>query len=324
MDKEIKKEEKRNRSVKRAEIFATFSIVLNICLAVGKFFLACFRGVFFFVSGMINVFWLISKIECYLGLKKKGKRKFETRNTLVAVFVMLAGLQYAIYMLTLIISNRTVMDYGQWLSIGIATVSFIELGMAIYGLCTTKGKGHYFRDLKIINFCSTLTSMIWTEVALLSFTTGIEGDARLICGISGACVGVVIILFGVYILFAPKISLIDREHNVFKRIEGKESLLKTDEGGKIEIMLVKSKIYGSYVYKAKLSDGVVDGHIVKTKSELRKLNIAWKILFIILSEILIFPYAIGAMVYFFRTINVLKKLEDHMASLNFEKLTSDK
>lgn len=44
------------------------------------------------------------------------------------------------------------------------------MGVAITGIFRTYGKGHYFRNIKIINFCSAYTALVLNEVDLMSFT----------------------------------------------------------------------------------------------------------------------------------------------------------
>lgn len=301
----------------KAAISAFISVVWNGILGIGKFILAIFKGVFFFVSGVINIFFGLAKLECSWGLKNHKNESFKYRNIKVATFFLIAGIQYTIYMLTLVFDKRTVMQYTDFLSINIALIAFVELGIAIYGMFKIKGKGHYYRDIKLINLCSALTALMWAELALLSFTTGTEN--MFICGISGAIVGFGIICIAVYIYFAPRVSLIDQEHNVYKQTNSKK-LLELDKDNNFNLLLFKSKIFGDYVFKANYKENTLDGYIIKTRNYWHKLNIWWKMFIILFSEILIFGYAFWAIVCFFRNIKLIKKLDDKMLELGFEKL----
>ena len=90
----------------------------------------------------------------------------------------------------------------------IAFVAIVELGVAIYGCLKAVGKGYYFKNVKLINFCSALTAIVLTEVALMTFATPEQGDTTFISGLFGVVVGVIIIIFAVFILIQPKISIL--------------------------------------------------------------------------------------------------------------------
>ena len=68
----------RNFSFEEKTIFTTkFSIVFNAVLGIAKFILAFFQGIFFFVAGFINIFVMIAKLECYIGVKEQEDKTFE-------------------------------------------------------------------------------------------------------------------------------------------------------------------------------------------------------------------------------------------------------
>lgn len=96
----------------------------------------------------------------------------------------------------------------------LAFISFVELGFAIAGLIRTKNKGHYYRNIKIINFCVALIAILTTQMSILNIQSE-TNTVNIANAYSGIGVGCFIALCGVYILFAPKISVINREHNVF-------------------------------------------------------------------------------------------------------------
>lgn len=300
-----------NLTYKEKNVFsAQFSLIFNTLLAIGKITLSIFKGVFFLVSGILNVFIIISKLECYRGIKEKSEKSFKARNNTIGFFVILAGIQYAIYMGRMLYSDIEIMNYGMHLGILIACISFFEMGLAITGLFKSYGKGHYYRNLKLINLCSALTAMVLTEVAVMSFAY--EGDSRITNGIFGLAAGAIICLIGIFILIAPKFSLVDREYNVYivKNNETKEE---------ITIQLTNSKIYGNYYYYGKRQGNKMEGHIVQEKSPIRNWNIYIKILVIVLSEILIFPYAIGGFINFFKGNKILKRLDEKMLEQGFYK-----
>lgn len=232
-------------------IITKFSIFLNVLLAIGKFILAIFEGVFLFIAGLLNIFIMISKLECYLGIKYPNKKSFQYRNKMIGFFLMLAGLQYSIYMGRMIFTDIELMKYNEFIGILIATFSFVELGIAIMGCFKSYGKGHYYRNIKLINLCSALTAIVLTEVAIMSFAN--EVDTRKLDGMFGLLIGLLIIIISIFILIAPKISLVGKEHNVYIKVTN-DSILEND----INIQLTTSKIYGNYFYQAILCDNIIE------------------------------------------------------------------
>ena len=257
---------------------------------------------------------MLTKLECYLGVKYPNKKSFEYRNKCVGIFLLIAGLEYAIYMGRMIFTNVRIMEYDMILGIVIACVAFVELAIAIKGCFNSLGKGHYYRNIKLTSLCSALTAIVLTEVALTSFAS--EIDLRIINGLVGMIVGVVIVLISLYVFIAPKISVIDKEYNVYKLKESYKSIIDKQ----IKIELTKSKFYRNYVYLGNVEGIKVVGNITQTKSPIWSWNIYLLCLVILLSEILIFPYAIGALVFHFKSRNVIVNLDNEMLERGYEKI----
>ncbi len=293
---------------------ARFSILFNIGLAIGKIIFGILFNYMFLITAIVNICLMLSRLECYLGVKT-NKRSFKFRNNFVGTVLILGGLQYTIYMLFLLISKFETRTYKEFVAIMIAAVSFVELGVAIKGCFNSYGKGHYYRNIKMTNLCSAFTAMALTESALMNFS---YGNNLLLNCCFGIGVGVIIILIGVYVFIAPMISIVDRTHNVYQITD--DSNLILDE---INLKITNSKFYGNYYYKANIISGIVDGNIVKGKNPLLDLNIYIKIIIIILSEILIFPYAVGAIVFHFKNASLIKKLDNIMEEKGCIKLLEE-
>lgn len=302
----------RTLSFEDKTIFNTkFSIIFNLIMATSKIILSMFMGVFFLIAGIVNICLGGAKFYCYRGVRYPNRRSFIFRNRFIGGFIIVGGMQYAIYMARLIFTDVKIFNYDMLLGIIIALVSFIEIAVAIKGCLNASGKGHYYRNIKLVNMCSALTALILTMVALLQVEG--KGDYRFVCGISGMIVGIGIVFIGIYVLYAPLISIVDRRHNVYRCDD------KYEED--FEVLLTSSKFYASYYYKGVIKDGIIDGYIIKGKSPLFKgWNIFVIILVCILSEILIFPYLIGALVYYFRASSLVKKLDIKMKELGYEKI----
>ena len=91
----------------------------------------------------------------------------------------------------------------------------------------------------------------------------------------------------------------------------------------IEIILTKSKFYSNFTYKGRANGNVVDGHIIKGESPIKKWNIYVIILVILLSEILIFPYAGGALWFHLSNYKLIVNLDEEMKKLGYEKIEID-
>lgn len=298
-------------------LFSTFfSILFNLIMASGKIVLSLFQGVFFLVSGIINLFMMMTKLECYLGVKYPHKKSFKYRNRMTSIFLILAGLEYSIYMARMIFTDVELMEYDMILGVIIAFVSFVEITIAIIGCFKVVGKGHYFRNIKIINLCSAMTAIVLTEVALMSFAN--EADTRNIDGMFGLLVGALIIILGVFVLIAPKISIVDKLHNTYKKDDN--SIINEDE---INIKLTNSKFYADFYYRGEVKNNKVDGYIYKGKNPILGWNIYIVILVIVLSEILIFPYAVGSFVNYIRNQKLVDILDDKMKQLGYIKIMED-
>lgn len=286
---------------------------MNLMLGIGKVVLSLFFGIFFLVAGIVNFFIMLTKLECYLGIKYPNKKSFEYRNKCVGIFLLIAGLEYSIYMGRMIFTDVAIMDYDMILGIIIACVAFIELVIAIKGCFKSLGKGHYYRNIKLTSLCSALTAIVLTEVALTSFAS--ETDLRMINGIVGMIVGIIIVLISIYVFIAPRISIVDKEHNVYKLKER----CKPIKDREIKIKLTNSKFYRNYVYVGNVSDTLIEGNIIQKKSPIWRWNIYWLSLVILLSEVLIFPYAVGALVYHFKCRNIISELDKEMLEKGYEK-----
>ena len=213
--------------------------------------------------------------------------------------------------------ERRIKNNGLLYVVLLAFISFCELGFAIAGLFRTKNKGHYYRNIKIVNFCVALIAILTTQMSILSMEseTGIVSIANAYSGIG---VGIFIALCAVYVLIAPKTSIIDREHNKFVLNDTDKNLLIDMQGKTVELLLCRSFIYGDYIYKATIENNTVEGDIVQGRSLWKRMHILCKIICYILFEILIFVWLIGRGILFLRSVNLPRRLEKKMQNNGFE------
>lgn len=299
---------------KKTEYSTIISIVFNICSGIFQFILGIItREYFLCLSGFVNFFLLTSKLNCIFGIRNVKNKSFKERNLLVSLMLILSGICYILYMARLLIFDIQIKQYNMYIAIIIAAISFTQIGLAINGLVKAKGHGHLYKDIKVINFTSSLTGIVLTQTALLSMKNSEVLNTSV--GYFGIGVGFIAILLGVFLLISPKYSIYEREHQVFKN-------RNTCNNKEIKIMLIKDKIVGSYYYHGEISDNICDGYIKKERMCFFRMNIFFKILVCILSEILIFVLAFDALVFYFRSFALFKKLNKRMEALGFENITN--
>ena len=290
------------------------SLSLNLFIGIGKWILAIFSGVVFFVSGVVNILMGVAKLISYIGLLNNDS-DFKKRNFLVSFLVFLSGAEYFIYMLNVYLGNFSLSAYEMPIALLIALVSFIEIGVAIYGLVKIRGRSHSFKNIKLINFVLALEAMVLTETAILSFT---ESETfTLSSSLFGLITGIFVMVLSLFMFLSPFITITNQEQNDFHLIEKSKNNLIKEEGS---LTLAKSFIYGNYVYIYKFNKfngEVVSGNIIKEDGFWKKTHLLIKIILIVLSEILIFVWLIGRFIYFLRCMFLIKKLQKVMIGNGF-------
>lgn len=286
------------------------SLSLNLFIGIGKWILAIFSGVVFFVSGVVNILMGVAKLISYIGLLNNDS-DFKKRNFVVSFLVFLSGAEYFIYMLNVYLGNFSLSAYEMQIALLIALVSFIEIGVAIYGLVKIKGRGHSFKNIKLINFVLALEAMVLTETAILSFTESVTFASS---SLFGLIIGIFVMVLSLFMFLSPFITIANQEQNDFLLIQKSKNNLIKEEGS---LTLAKSFIYGNYVYLYKFNGEVVSGNIIKEDGFWKKTHLLIKIILIVLSEILIFAWLIGRFIYFLRCMFLIKKLQKVMIENGF-------
>lgn len=304
--------------------FEQKTIILTVCglcistvLASGKLVIGIFTDHNLCSVAVYTFAMLLAKLECVLGVKS-NKRSFQNRNLCVAVFLFFSSVFYVGFMCRMFFIERKTHEYSFIYVLLLAFISFIELGFAIAGILRTKNKGHFYRNIKIINFCISLMAILTTQMALLDYCSTANTDVY--NAYTGIGVGCFTAACAVFIFFAPKISVIDKEHNVFELVHETENKLINTSISKVEITLCSSTVFGSYVYRASLQNGRLDGNIERAPSLWKRMHVSVKILCCILSEILLFVWLFGRLIFALRSLNIPKRLEIKMNENGFVKV----
>lgn len=256
---------------------------------------------------------LLAKLQCVLGLKEKGS--FRQRNKAMFVFLFLSSVLYLAFVIGTFLYGRTTENSNFVQAVLTAFISFTELILALLSLFRLTD-GHYCFNIKVMNVCIAFIALRSTQIAILDYTA--TANTALPNMLFGVSVGVAVMICSVALLLRPKYSIMGREYNQFKSKDSCVNQLGSTVP--MEVMIVKSRVYGSYVYKAEITDGIVSGNIVRMQSVWNTMHIVVKIVCIVLSEILVFAWLIGRLVYLFRTINLNDKLTQLMSDIGFEKV----
>lgn len=141
------------------------------------------------------------------GIKKAGASKEQYHYYLWSGIVLIvSSLLYILYSIRLFSSPITNF-YHMNAAIGIATVTFLEMGLNIRGVIITR-QNHTLlvHAIKMINLSASLISMVLTQTALLSFT--LQGtDLQKISkanGTIGILMGLAATGIGLYMIFRVK------------------------------------------------------------------------------------------------------------------------
>lgn len=297
-----------NRLVLRSTLGLCFSAVLTS----GKFIIGILSDVYLCIIAVYTCAILLAKLQCIRGTKNPTRRG----PVIAAVLLFFASVVYSAFMGSFAFARRQQGEYGISYVAFLALIAFCELGFSIAGIFRTADRGYFYLDIKIIDFCIAMIALLTAQIAILNFTGTPNADVW--NSFAGMGVGILIAMCAIYILIAPKVRLVGREHQAFLLTDGEKNSLIDMKKTAVFIVLCRSFVYGSYVYEAEVSGSFVDGHIVRGESLWKRMNLALKILCIVLSEILVFVWLIGNAVLFFRSMNLPKRLQKRMAQNGFQ------
>jgi hypothetical protein len=159
-------------------------------------FFACVNV--FFSLGMIG-----AKILALTGIRKaQDKREQYKYYFSSGIVLMVSSLLYIVYSIRLFFSPITG-SYHMYVAIGIAAVTFTEIGLNIRGVIVTRcNHTLLIHAIKMINLSDSLIALVLTQTALLSFAN--KGADYLEIskanGVIGILMGTVATLIGIYMI----------------------------------------------------------------------------------------------------------------------------
>lgn len=280
-----------NEYENRSLFYSTLALLGTFLWMLLKILLGIFTTKVLIVSALFQAVVLISRIYSIIVIKNRHYAK-KIDYYIIGTLLIISSIVYMLYMS---LADLTSKQYSEFMGILYAVIAFTEITFAIRGLFKTKRGVPLFKVLKLLSLSTSITAMVLAAVSICSFADT-ENAMGPILNYSGLIAGALILVIGIYILFCHKIGLDNKLFSYNGSLNGKE------------IKLTSSKFYSNYYFDYKEEDGIVVGKVNIGHNPIFKYHIVWKIFYIILSEILIFPYFIGYIVFSIKNRNLSDKL----------------
>lgn len=217
-----------NAATSRTIHLVGLSGIGSIALAAAKILSGALSlSVFTCVNGFYTLGMVVSKYCALAGVLRTDKIGEQYRYyRWSGIVLILASCLYIACSIRMFL-HPTYTAYHPYLAMGIATVTFVEIGVNIRGvLMYRKNCSPLLHALKTINLATSLISLVLTQAAILSFADEAQNPAA--NGILGALMGSCATLLGVYMLLRLR-RLTDpsdcrREQRALDRLAGKYPL----------------------------------------------------------------------------------------------------
>lgn len=183
----------------------------SFLLGTGKLLMGLISLSFFTIMNALYTYGMVAAKFCALkGIAVPVKKQYAYYRGAAGILIA-SSLCYAIYS-TRLLWHPQRSNYHPYLAMGIATVTFAEIGLNLWGvLVERKKKSLPFHALKVINLASSLIGLVLTQAALLSFTNTDAGyDSSRFDGVLGLCMGGCAALLG-YFMFWRAAKLEQKE-----------------------------------------------------------------------------------------------------------------
>lgn len=291
-----------NKYENKSIFYTRLTLIGNLCWIALKIVLGFFVSYVFLASAIFQAFILIAKGYLYFVIQKRDYAKpFDYH--FVGIITCFASILYGLYFLSI---RDNLKNYEMSVALVYAVVAFSEIGVSLYGIFKTKKGVPLFRILKMLSFSVALTSLVLCQRAICSFADT-KGEMEFLNQNMGFMVSIIIFMISLYIYFGAHLG----RDNCFYTYKG---YLEGD------LFITKSRLYPNYYYKYVSDDNLITGKIEIDRNPIFHKNILLTIIIIILSEILIFPYLIGLLIFQIRCNSIGKKLDNIMTKNGYLKL----
>lgn len=160
------------------------------------------KSIFLSISGIFTVFIGFGKYFYFIGEQRSKNQQEElSYYKKMAWCIIASGILYYLYVTSLYASDYNKI-YDKIFGITIATISVCEIFFSLRGLIRSKKTDNLLLSgLKFINLSTALSSVVLTELALLSFTLENVKVGIYYTTAFGALIGFVIMTLGIYMLY---------------------------------------------------------------------------------------------------------------------------
>ncbi len=196
------------------------TMILNIVWASLKLIFAyLINSIFISLSGFYTIFIGLAKVAYFDGRQHSKSLHDEYKFYLrIAFAILFAGLLYLFYFIEIFIHPKET-KYDLIISIGIAAVAFCEIFFSCWGLIKSKKTNDLLlTGLKFINLSSAMSSLVLTQIALLSINIP-QKQSIIYNTITGTIVGVATIGIAIYMI----ISMNVRKRKIYPIIKDRKT-----------------------------------------------------------------------------------------------------
>ena len=152
------------------------------------------KSLLLFIYSFYNVSMSIAKRT---SVREKQNHKYENFY-FCGIIVVISSISYILYS-DYIYFNGSNSKYNLYVSIGIATLAFYHITMAIIGLVNSKRrKNLQTKTINLTNLASAFISMSMTQTALLS--SKVNEDMSKYNAIGGIVFGILALIVGIYMI----------------------------------------------------------------------------------------------------------------------------
>ncbi len=177
---------------------AIVAMIINFGSAAFKIIAAFYISSYFLVVSSFYSLGIGLTLQLFFrGVNQSKLVQTKEKKYVILIYMglLISSIIYSFYMIRLFYIEVTEFNYGMLVSLGIAVVSFVELGIAIRGLV----KSYHLRDSlltarKTVTLTNAMVALVVTQSAIMTFATNDGSSYQMYSAISGISVGIMAIL----------------------------------------------------------------------------------------------------------------------------------
>lgn len=190
--------ERYDASGARAFHLAAGSVAINTVLGITKLLMGIMSLSFFTcMNALYTLLLVLARVSAIFGAVTEDATNERRHALRSSTLLLLSSVAYVSYNGWLY-HHATQSSYPKWIALGIATVTFVEIGLGIQSLVSVrKSRSLPLKNVRTISLCSSIVSLVLTQAALLSIAGEGTHDPA-VNAILGFLVGIVCSAFGIH------------------------------------------------------------------------------------------------------------------------------